>query len=164
MIGKKIEAELNKQVNEELFSAYLYLSMSADFAAKNMKGFAHWMKVQAGEEMEHAMKLYNHIIDRGGQVQLLAIKQPQASWKTPLDAFQAAYAHEQHITGRINYLIDVAMKEKDNASGIMLQWFVTEQVEEEANASENVEKLKMAGNNTGALMMLDSVLAKRKGD
>jgi ferritin len=164
MIGKKMEAELNKQINEELYSAYLYLSMSADFESKNMNGIAHWMKVQAHEETEHAMKIYAHIIDRGGKVTLLGLKQPPASWKGPLEAFQAAYGHEKHITSCINALVDVASKEKDNAAGVMLQWFVTEQVEEEANASEIVEKLKMIGNNTGALFMLDKVLGERKGD
>jgi ferritin len=161
MIGKKVVDELNKQVNEEMFSAYLYLSMNAYFESLNLKGFANWMKVQVQEELAHAMKFYDFIIGRGGRVVLDQLKKPKTEWKSPLDAFEAAYAHEQHITGRINTLVNLAIEEKDHATNAMLQWFVTEQVEEEANTSAVTEKLKLAGDKGAGLFMMDQELARR---
>ena len=161
MIKDRIQEEINKQINEEMFSAYLYLAMSADFAAKNLPGFANWMYVQYQEEMTHTMKFYNYLIERGGKVELRAIAKPQQTWESPLAAFEAAYAHEQHITGRINQMMDVAIEERDHATQIMLQWFISEQVEEEANADEIVQQLKFIEGNKHAIYMLDRELAQR---
>jgi len=161
MIKDKIEKALNKQINEELYSAYLYLGMSADFEERNLHGFARWMQIQAQEEMGHAMKIYGFIHERGGIVDLTTVKGPEQKFESPLEAFEAAYEHEQHITDCINKLVDLAVKEGDHATQIFLQWFVNEQVEEEASADEVVQKLKLAGDHTGALFMLDRELGAR---
>lgn len=161
MINEKMQPALNKQINEEMFSAYLYLQMSAWFRSINLSGFANWMHVQSQEEMVHAMKLYDFINDRGGKVALLAIEAPQAEWESPLAAFEAAYAHEQHITGCIDDLVALARRNKDNATEIFLQWYVTEQIEEEASADEIVQKLKLMADAPGGLFMLDAELAGR---
>ena len=161
MIGKKVEKAFNAQINAEMFSAYLYLSMSAYFESENLSGFAGWMKVQAQEEMVHAMKLYGFINERGGRVTLEAIDAPQKKWTSPLAAFEGAYEHEQKITSLINGLVDIASAEKDHASGIFLQWFVSEQVEEEASADEIVQKLKLMGKAPGGLFMLDREMSQR---
>lgn len=144
-----------------MYSSYLYLSMSANFESSNLSGFANWMKVQAQEEMVHAMKFYGHIIERGGKVILDKINKPPVEWKIPLKAFEDAYAHEQIVTKLIHNLVDIAAKEKDHASTSMLQWFVDEQVEEEASADEIVQKLKLMKDAPGGLFMLDQELAKR---
>jgi ferritin len=156
-----MEKALNDQLNEELFSAYLYLSMSAHFSSINLNGMAGRMRIQAQEEMTHAMKFYDHIIERDGAVQLKQIKSPQASWKSTLDAFQAAYKHEQHISDRINKLVTQALGEDDHATNNFLQWFVAEQVEEEASALEIVDQLKLIGKDTSTLFMLDRELGSR---
>ena len=161
MLKEKIEKALNDQVNAEIFSSYLYLSMSSCFSEMNFSGFAQWMKVQATEEMVHAMKIYDFIIERGGRVTLTQIDSPETVWESPLAALEAAYKHEQYITGRINDLVDIAIEEKDHASNIFLQWFVTEQVEEEASADEIVQKLKLVGNQGNAIFMLDRELGSR---
>ena len=161
MLSKKMQDALNGQVNAELYSAYLYMSMSAYFESINLRGFANWMRVQALEEMTHAEKFYNHIIDRGGRATLTAIKAPPIKWASPLAAFQAVYKHEQKVTGLINDLVNLANTQKDHAASISLQWFVTEQVEEEASADEFVQKLKMVGDSTQGLLMLDGELAGR---
>src|SRR3989338_11096537 len=161
-IKKEIEQEFNKQINEEIYSAYLYLAMAADFAEKNLHGFAQWLKVQAQEEIVHAMKFYNHIIERIGKVELGAIAKPPVSWKTPIDAFKAAHKHEQHITGRINSLVELAQKHKDYASDALLQWFTNEQIEEEAQTDAVAQRLEMAGEHKGALLFLDKEMCKRK--
>ncbi|HPD15244.1 MAG TPA: ferritin [Planctomycetota bacterium] len=161
MLSKKMEEALNKQVNAELFSSYLYLAMAADFEAKNLPGFAHWLKLQAKEENGHALKLYEYINDRRSRVTLAAIAAPPAEWATPLAAFEAVLAHEQKVTGLINKLVELAAAEKDNATGILLQWFVTEQVEEEKNADAIVAQLKMIGESPHGLIMLDRALAQR---
>jgi len=161
MLKERIEKALNDQVNAEVFSAYLYLSMSASFSEMNFSGFAQWMKVQATEEMVHAMKIYDFIIERGGRVTLTQIDTPETVWESPLAAFEAAYKHEQYVTSRINDLVDIAIEEKDHASNIFLQWFVTEQVEEEASADEIVQKLKLVGNQGNAIFMLDRELGAR---
>lgn len=152
--------EMNQQIKEETFSAYLYLAMSAYFQQANLSGFAQWMEVQAMEELTHAKKFFDYVLERGGRVTLEAIGKPQDDWKSPLEAFEAAYAHEQHITERINHLMDIAVADKDYASMAMLQWFVTEQVEEEANASSIVAKLKMVSGTNG-IFYLDRELGKR---
>jgi len=161
MLNEKIEKALNNQINEELFSAYLYLSMSAWFESINLKGFANWMMIQNQEEQLHAMKIFSFINERGGTVKLEGIKEPQLKWDSPLAAFEAAYKHEQHITGCINDLYHLAVEEKDRATQIFLEWFVTEQVEEEANADEIVQNLKLIGNAGHGVFMLDREMAQR---
>jgi len=161
MLSKKIESALNAQVNEELFSSYIYLSMSAYFESVSLKGHANWMRMQAKEELVHAMKFYDYINERGGKVILDKIKAPKIKWKSPLDAFEDAYEHEQYITNKINKLVDLAMSQKDHATSSMLKWFIDEQVEEEASADEIVQKLKLAKNSPNAILMLDQELSKR---
>jgi ferritin len=161
MISKKIEEALNGQVNAELYSAYLYLSMESYFKSLNLDGFANWMRVQTQEEIMHAMKIYDFIDERGGRVTLKAIEGPPTQWESPLAVFEAAYAHEQKVTGLINGLVDLAIKEKDHATNTFLQWFVNEQVEEEASADAIVQQLKMMEDAPGGLFMLDRELAQR---
>jgi ferritin len=161
MLSKKMEKALNDQINAELHSAYLYLAMSAWFESQNLPGFAAWMRIQNREETVHAMKFFKFIIERRSQVTLTAIDQPAKEWKSPLAAFQAAFEHEQYITGRIGDLVNLATQEKDHATSTMLQWFVNEQVEEEASADSIVQKLKMAEKAPGAMLMLDQVLGQR---
>ncbi len=162
MLNEKMEKALNDQINEELYSSYLYLAMSAWFESENLSGCAAWMAAQAREENGHAMKFFKFINERRGRVVLKAIKEPQKEWKSPLAAFEASLNHEQHITGCIDNLMNLALKEKDHASAAMLQWFVGEQVEEEANVDSIVQKLKMAEKAPGALLMMDHALGERK--
>ena len=164
MLSKKMQDALNRQINAELYSSYLYLSMAAHFEAANLKGFARWMRVQAQEETAHGMKIYDFVLARGGKVTLTAIDAPKTEWASPLAAFKDVYAHEQKVTALIDGLVDVARKETDNAAEVFLHWFVGEQVEEEANASEIVEKLKRIKESANGLFMLDSVLGKRGGE
>lgn len=161
MFSEKMIKALNKQIQEEFFSAYLYQSMSAHFAAESYNGFANWFSVQAKEEMTHAFKLYNFILERGGKINLLEIKSPQAEWETPLKAFEDALEHEKHITACFDELMNLAMDERDHATRIFLEWFVSEQVEEEASAGEIVDKIKMTGDHGQGLMMLDRELGQR---
>jgi ferritin len=162
MMTDKMEKALNEQINEEMYSAYLYLAMSAWFESQNFPGFAAWMKVQAREENTHAMKFFEYINERRGRVVLKAIKEPAKEWKSPLAAFEGALEHEQYITGRINDLMNLAVAEKDHATANLLQWFVKEQVEEEATADRIVQMLKMAASHPGALLMLDHQMGERK--
>jgi len=162
MLSKKMEKALNGQINEELFSAYLYLSMAAWFESINLPGFAKWMQAQAREEVGHAMKIFGFIHERRGRATLQAVKAPDAAWKSPLAAFEGALKHEQHITGCINRLANQAIEEGDHATNIFLHWFVDEQVEEEASADAVVQKLKLAGEHTGALFMIDRELGQRE--
>ena len=161
MLKQEVEKAFNDQMNAEMYSAYLYLSMAAQFEAQDLRGFAQWMKVQAQEEMAHAMKFYAHVNERGGRVLLGAIDAPPAEWATPLAAFQAALEHERKVTGLINKLVRLARKTGDEAAGVFLQWFVTEQVEEEASAGEVVEKLKLVKDSPNALFMMDQQLGQR---
>lgn len=161
MLSEKMQKEINKQINAETYSAYLYLSMGAWFASKNLMGFASWMKVQAQEEMSHAMKFYNHVVDRAGVVKLTAIEQPPLTWETPLDVFKAVAKHEQHVTALINNLVSLARDEKDFASDNFLQWYVSEQVEEEASADAVIHKLDLIGNDKSGLFLVDQELATR---
>jgi ferritin len=154
MIDEKVRKAMNDQIVAETYSAYLYLSMAACFESRNLKGFANWMKCQAQEEMTHAMLLFNHVLERGGRIELGAIEAPPSEWESPQALFEAAYAHEQKVTGLINAIVDVAEAQKDRASMPLLQWFVKEQIEEEASASEQAEALKLAGDG-GGLFMLD---------
>ena len=161
MINKKVTDALNGQINAETYSAYLYWSMSAALEEMNLPGFASWMRVQAQEEMSHAMKLYGHIIERGGKVVLTAIDAPPTQWDSVNAVFENALAHEQKVTRLINELMDLAMAEKDHAASMFLQWFVTEQVEEEAAAMDILGKLEIAGGTAGGLYMLDKEMGAR---
>jgi len=161
MLSKKIEKALNEQLNKEMYSAYLYMSMSAHSTSIGLSGFANWFMVQYHEEMEHAMKIYNYINEQGGKVKLMAIDEPPSVFKGPMDMFQKTLKHEQFITKSINDLMDLAIKEKDHATQIFLQWFVTEQIEEEGNDNEIINKLKLAGDKGNGLFMIDKELGAR---
>ncbi len=161
MINKKIETAINKQVNSELYSAYLYLSMESYFYSINLPGFANWMRAQALEEFTHADKLYKHVINRGGRAIMDVISKPPFEWKSALDVFENAHKHEQAVTNLINNLMNLAESEKDHAAKSMLQWFVDEQVEEETSADEIVQKIKMMKSMDGGLFILDKELAQR---
>ncbi len=161
MIDKDIEKAINKQINEEMYSAYLYLAMSAYFQDINLLGFANWMFVQYQEEISHAMKFYRYLIERGGRVELYAIEQPAKQWDSPLHALEETLKHERHITQCINDLADLAEQKKDRPTLNLLQWYIDEQVEEEANDEEIIAKLKMIGDSPHGLLMIDSQLAQR---
>jgi ferritin len=161
MISKKMNKAFNAQVTAELYSSYLYLSMSAWCAERSLSGFANWMRVQAQEELTHAMKIYDYILERGGKVSLAAIDQPQLDWKSPLAVIQDVASHEAKVTSLINDLVELAINEKDFAANIFLQWFVSEQVEEEASAGEVLEKLKMIGDDSAGMFAMDLELGKR---
>jgi ferritin len=163
MMNQKVETALNDQIRWELYSAYLYLSMSSWYESTGLRGFAQWERVQAQEELAHAMKFFDYIISRGGRAILQPVEAPPSEWKSPREAFEYSFAHEQKVTGLINGLVNLAYKEKDHATANMLQWFVDEQIEEEANASEIVGKLKMISEEkgTGLLYMLDKELGTR---
>jgi len=161
MLSSKVQDAMNDQIQRELESAYIYLSMAAYFDSVNLPGFAHWMKVQFQEEQAHAFKFYDFVNDRGGQVVLQAIGPPPVKFQSPLDAFEKALAHEEKITGHINALYALATEEKDIASQNLLQWFVEEQVEEEKNAGDIVDMLKKIGDSYHALIMLDRELDQR---
>ncbi len=160
MINEKIQGAFNEQLNAELYSAYLYLSMSAYFESAGLRGFANWMRCQAQEEVVHAMKFYTFIHERGGKVNLKSIDGPPVSWDSALAAFQDAYAHEQKISELMNGLVDLALERKDHMANAFLQWFVNEQVEEEASADEIIQRIKLAGEG-GGMFMLDRELATR---
>lgn len=157
-----MEEVLNKQVNREFFSAYLYLAMSAYFENENLRGFAHWMRVQAKEESAHAVKIYDYIIERGGRAEFPAIEAQKAKWASAGKVFEETYAHEQKVTGMINALVELAISEKDHATFEMLQWFVKEQVEEEKQAFEVLAQIKMVGDTPGRLLYLDRHIGKRE--
>lgn len=161
MISKKMEDALNGQVNAELYSAYLYLSMESYFKSKNMNGFATWMRVQTQEEMMHVLKIYEFIDERGGRILLKPIEGPPTDWDSPLAAFEAVYEHEQKVTGLINDLVELAIEQKDHATNSFLQWFVNEQVEEEASADRIIQQLKMIGDAPGGIFLFDRELGQR---
>ena len=158
---EKVEKAINSQVNFELYSSYLYMSMSSYLRSLNLNGFAHWMEIQVQEEIAHAMKLYNFLHERGANVEFGTIPKPKVSWKSPLEAFEDAYAHEQIVTGRINDLVDLALAEKDHATNAHLQWFVNEQVEEESNVLGILQQIKLAEGAPNGLFMLDRELLQR---
>ena len=164
MIGKAMQDAMNEQINKEFFSSYLYLSMAAYFEDKNLTGFAHWMRLQADEEREHAMKFYNYILDAGGQVQLKAIDAPETDWKSNLQVAEQVAEHEAKVTASIHDLYALALEEKDYAAQVMLHWFISEQVEEEKNAAELVANLKLIEERGTAVLMLDHRLSKRSGE
>ena len=157
----KMENALNGQINAEMYSSYLYLAMSAHCQSLGLPGMANWMRVQAQEELFHAMKMFDFVCERGGRVILQAIDGPPSKWKSPLDAFENVLAHEQKVTGLINNLVNLALDERDHATNIFLQWFVSEQVEEEATAGTLVDKLKLIGKDANGLFMLDTELGQR---
>ena len=161
MLTGNMLTELNKQINAEIYSAYLYLSMASYFENKNLSGFANWMKVQAQEEMTHAMKIYDYVHERGGKATMMPIDGPKTEWSSPTEVFEETYKHEQLVTSLINNLVNIAMNEKDHATTNFLQWFIAEQVEEEANSSGVLEQLKIGGNSGNAILMLDRELATR---
>ena len=161
MISDAMQKAINEQINKELYSSYLYLSMAAYFESRNLPGFATWMYVQADEERGHGMKLFEHLVDRGGRVTLAPIAGPQAEWKTSLEVFKQTQSHEAAVTASINALYEMALTEKDYPAQVLLQWFITEQVEEEKNAAEIVQQLELIDARGTAVLMLDHQLGKR---
>jgi ferritin len=161
MISKKLQTAIDEQINAEFWSAYLYLSMSAYFERQNLKGFANWMKVQYQEEMTHAVKFFDYVHSRGGQVTLKPIAAVDTDWKNAIEVFSETLKHEQLVTALINNLANIAVEEKDHATNTMLQWFIAEQVEEEGNDEQILVQLKMIGDNGYGMLMLDKELATR---
>ena len=163
MISKTMQDAVNEQINKELYSSYLYLSMAAYFEAKNLPGFAKWLHVQTDEERGHGMKFYEHLVDRGGRVMLKAIAAPATEWKSSLEAFKEVQTHEAEVTASINALYELALKEKDYPLQVLLGWYINEQVEEEKNAAEIVQQLELIDAHGTAVLMLDHQLGKRGG-
>lgn len=163
MISARMQKALNEQINKELYSAYLYLSMAAYFRGEGLDGFARWMRLQAEEEREHALKIFDYVFDRRGEVKLAAIDAPKTKWASPLAVFKEVLKHETFVTKLIHGLVDLAAKERDHATSSFLKWFVDEQVEEEASADEIVNRIEMAEKAPGAMLMLDRALGARGG-
>jgi ferritin len=161
MISKNLEEAINRQLNRELYSMYLYLSMSDYFESKSMKGFASWMRVQAREELYHTMKFFDYVHERGGKVKMYDVEAPPSKWPSPLKVFEEGLKHERLVTRLIKDLMDVANKEKDHAAVTFLQWYVSEQVEEESTFGEILDKLKLMGKGSDALPMLDREITTR---
>ena len=161
MLSKKIQDALNNQIKNEYFSSYTYLSMAAYCESINMQGFATWMKKQSEEELAHAMRLFDYIINRDGRVVLHSIDKPQTKFKSLKEIFQIVLDNEREVTGMINRLYEQAISENDHATAVELQWFIQEQVEEEKSANEILDKLKLAGDNSSALLILDTQLSER---
>jgi ferritin len=162
-MDKKLQKAFNDQIKNELYSAYLYLSMAAYFESKNLPGFAHWMKVQYKEEVSHGMKMFGFLVDRGVRVTLQAIPQPELDFASALEVFEKTLAHEKKVTSLIDNLSDLAKEASDNASVVFLQWFISEQVEEEKNANSILDTIKVIKPDSAALIMLDRELARREG-
>ena len=161
MLDERMEETLNFQFNRELYSGYLYLAMAAYFEDQDLSGFANWMRIQAQEELSHAMKFYDYLVQRGSRVLLAEIEEPQSEWDSPVAAFEHVYEHEQMVTGLINDLVDLALELSDHATNNFLQWFVAEQVEEEESASGVLQKVKLTGESGSGLYMLDQELGQR---
>ena len=161
MLNKKIEEAINNQINAEVYSAYLYYSMAAYFDSLSLKGFSHWMRVQALEELTHVQKFMTYIGDRGGRALLQPVEGPPTEWESPLAVLEVVYEHEVKVTSLINDLMDLALKERDHASVNFFNWFVGEQVEEEASVDEVVQKLKLVDKTEGGLFLLDQEMDKR---
>ena len=164
MISKTMQDAVNEQINKELYSSYLYLSMAAYFESKNLPGFAKWLHVQTDEERGHGMKFYQHLVDRGGRVMLKAIAAPATEWKSNLEVFKEVQSHEAAVTASINGLYELALKEKDYPMQVLLQWYIKEQVEEEKNAADIVQQLELIDAHGTAVLMLDHQLGKRGGE
>ena len=162
MLSKEIQDALNDQIKNEYFASYTYLSMAAHCESINMTGFAGWLRKQSEEELGHAMRLFDYVIDRDGHVVLQSIDKPQAKFKSLAEMFQQVLDHEREVTGMINNLYEKSLSENDHATAVELQWFIQEQVEEEKNATEILDKLKFAGDNSSALLILDGQLGDRK--
>lgn len=162
MLSERLEQELNNQINAEMWSAYFYLSMAAYFETKNLSGFANWMKIQYEEEMSHAMKFFNYINERGGRVTLEPIKAVKSEWKDEIEVFEDTLNHEKKVSSLINNLVDIAIEEKDHATNNMLQWYVAEQVEEEATVDEILQQLRMLEGHKHGLLMFDKEFKQRK--
>ena len=161
MISQKIQKALNEQLNAEFYSSYFYLSMSAYFESKDLQGFAQWFRLQADEEYAHAMKIFDYVYQIGGEVKLMKIDGPKTNWDSFLEVFQDTFEHEQKVTKSINDLLELSYAEKDHATVNFLQWFVSEQVEEEATAQQNVKKMEMIGDDKAGLFMIDKELGGR---
>ena len=161
MISKKLNDALNGQINAELYSSYLYLSMSAWFSSKSLSGFANWMRIQAQEELFHATKMFDYVNERGGKVVLAAIAKPENKWDSPLAVLEQVAQHEAHVTKLINDLVNCALDERDHASNIFLQWYVSEQVEEESSVGDALNRLKMIGKDSAGMFAMDLEMAKR---
>jgi ferritin len=161
MVPDKIQKAFNEQIMHEFYSAYLYLSMAAWLETEGLEGMGRWMRVQALEEQTHAMKFFDHLLERGGEPELLAIEKPPVKWDSPLKAFENALEHEKFISGKINDLMTLSIEEGDHASRTLLQWFVDEQVEEEDNASRNVHNIGMVGEKGQGLLMVDREMGAR---
>ena len=161
MISKTVQNAINEQINKELYSSYLYLSMAAYFEGKNLPGFAKWMYVQADEERGHGMKFFEHLLERGGKVELKTIAAPEVDWNNSLDVFKQVQEHEAAVTASINNLFELALKEKDYPFQVLLHWFITEQVEEEKNAADIVQQIELIDARGTAVLMLDHQLGKR---
>jgi len=164
MLGKAMQDAINEQIKNELYSAYLYLAMSAYCEANSLPGFAHWLRLQSQEEIEHAMKFFDFVNERGGRVELHAIDQPPVDFESPTKIFEATLEHERKVTAMIHHLFEVALEEKDYPAQVLLHWFIDEQVEEESNATQILDTLKMAGDQGQALVALDRDLSRRGGD
>lgn len=161
MLPKKMEKALNTQLNAEIYSAYLYMSMAAYFESLNLVGFANWMKIQTQEELFHAQKFFDFINERGGRVIMQAVDKPETDWASTLAVFEYTYTHEQKVTSLINELVELARSEKDNATYNFLQWFVSEQVEEEASADAVLQKLRLIGDFGPGIFMVDQEMGQR---
>ena len=161
MINEKLEKAFNDQINKELYSEYLYLSMQAYFERLNLKGFVNWMSVQVQEEHAHALGMFDYLNQRGGTIELEAIDKPETDWASPLAVFEQVLEHEEYVTSRINALMDVAEETKDRAAMSFLNWYLKEQVEEEANVGGVLATLRLIGDDKKALLMLDKDLAAR---
>jgi ferritin len=164
MFSETIQNAMNEQIKNELYSAYLYLAMSAHFEAASLPGFAKWTRMQADEEQDHAMKFFDFINDRNGRVELRAIDAPPKEYGTPLEIFEAILAHEKKVTGMINKLYEMALKENDYPSQMMLHWFINEQVEEEKNATKIIDQLKMVEDRMTALIQIDRHVGRREAE
>lgn len=161
MLSDKLQDAINEQINAEYHSGYLYLAMAAYLEKLNLAGGSHWMRLQAQEEVLHGMKLFDYMLERGGQIKLTEVAAPPVAWNSPLTAFEEALKHEQYMTERINGLAKLALDENDFATNNVMQWYVTEQVEEEANVGDILAPLRMVGEDKGGLMMIDQQLAQR---
>ena len=156
-----VEAAMNRHINRELFSSYLYLSMAAWCEAEGLRGFSHWMRLQSVEENVHVMKFFDFVLDRGGRVEFLELAAPQREWESPLDVFKAALEHEREVSGYINELMDAVIDARDHAANVFLQWFVQEQVEEEASVADIVSRLELVGEDGRGILLIDQELAAR---
>jgi ferritin len=163
MLKKSVLDGISQQIKNELYAGYLYLAMSSHFDVENFKGFSHWMRLQAEEELQHAIRLFDYVARVRGRVMLHAIEAPPSTFGSPLDIFKQAFEHEREVTGQITDLYELARKERDYATELELQWFIQEQVQEEDNAATAVDQLQLAGDSKAALLMLDGQFGQRAG-